>query len=299
MKHVAIIPAHNEAAFIEKTLDTLLAQTQRPDKIIVVDDGSTDATPDIVRRVAEKHDCVQLVQGPKQNVRRYRVVEVFNRGYDLVRAESFTYVSKIDADLIFPKDYFERLFAVMDADPRIGAGSGILDEATLGGGQMRLRMPEGHVPGPIKTIRKTVFDEMGGFLPMLGWDIVDLVKIRSLGYRTMNIPDLVVFHARRTGAATGIVKGNIRMGHGAYVIGTHPLFALARAIYRMFEPPYVVAGVALGYGYFRSWLSGAEQIPDKDLIRALRAEQLYRLRHGNKLPEQRMAPLGSPSLEKM
>lgn len=285
MKHIAIIPAHNEAKFIERTLASLLAQSLPPDRIVVVDDGSTDGTADIVGRLAAASGRISLVRGQTQGTRRYRVVEVFNAGYDQVRGEDFEYVSKLDADLVFPPDYFARLFRAMDADPEIGAAGGVLDEVTASGRRIRLRMPDNHVPGPIKTIRRSVFEQMGGFVPMLGWDIIDLVKIRALGFRTVSLPDLVVLHLRRTGSATGIVKGSARMGHGAYVIGTHPLFALGRSVYRMLEPPYVIGGLAFGFGYFRSWIRKAEQIPDRALIKRLRSEQLYRLRHFNKLPD--------------
>ena len=285
MKHIIIMPAHNEAALIARTLQSIADQTERPDRLLVVDDGSTDATAEIVRQFMARHPWIELISGRKSGGgRRYRVVEVFNQGYEHVRGENAEYVSKIDADLIFPKDYFERVFRLMDADRTIGAAGGVLEEVTASGRQHRLRMPDNHVPGPIKVIRKSVFEEMGGFVPMLGWDIIDLVKIRSLGYRTVCIPDLIVIHQRQTAAATGILRGNVRMGHGAYVIGTHPLFALGRAVYRMFEPPYVLAGLALGYGYFRSWFKGAEQMPDRNLIAALQAEQLQRLVHFNKLP---------------
>lgn len=284
MKHVIVMPAHNEAGYIGRTLESLAAQTERPDRLIVVDDGSTDTTAEIVRHFMADHDWVSLVQGTQQSTRRYRVVEVFNHGYERARHDDFVYISKIDADLVFPPEYFERLFARLDADPRIGAGSGVLREITTSGHEMRLRMPENHVPGPIKTIRKAVFDEMGGFVPMLGWDIIDLVKIRALGYRTVNLPELTVVHMRQTGSATGVLRGNVRMGHGAYVVGTHPLFALGRSVYRMLEPPYILAGLALGYGYFKSWFRGAPQMPDPALIKALREEQIYRLFHLNRLP---------------
>jgi len=285
MKHIIVMPAHNEAALIGRTLQSIVDQTEPPDRLIVVDDGSTDATAEIVRGFMRDNPWIEMIPGGQRGTgRRYRVVEVFNHGYERIRHEPASYVSKIDADLIFPRDYFERLLRVMDADPSIGAAGGALDEVGANGRHHRLRMPDNHVPGPIKTIRKSVFEEMHGFVPMLGWDIIDLVKIRSLGYQTVCIPDLVVTHQRQTAAATGILKGNVRMGHGAYVIGTHPLFALGRAAYRMFEPPYVLAGLALGYGYFRSWFKRAEQMPDAGLIRALRAEQLYRLGHFNKLP---------------
>lgn len=283
LKHAIIIPAHNEAAYIRRTLESLLAQTEPADRIIVVDDGSADETSAIVRVLARDHACLTLVNGPPSAERRYRVVEVFNRGYELVRGGPCEYVSKIDADLIFPRDYFRRLFEVMDADPTIGAAGGVLCDI-VGGKLMPIRIPETHVPGPLKTMRRSAFDEMGGFIPTLGWDIVDTVKMRMLGYRTLNLPELRVTHLRRHGSATGIVRGNVRMGHGAYVIGTHPLFALARSFYRMLEPPYLVGGLALGYGYFRSWLAGKPQIPDKALIEALRKEQMHRLLHRNRLP---------------
>jgi glycosyltransferase involved in cell wall biosynthesis len=285
MKHIIVMPAHNEADLIGRTLQSIVEQTERPDRLVIVDDGSTDATAEIVRGFMTDHPWIEMIPGGQRGSgRRYRVVEVFNHGYERVRAERTDYISKIDADLIFPRDYFERVFRVMDADPTIGAAGGMLEEVATNGRHHRLRMPDNHVPGPIKTIRKTVFEEMQGFVPMLGWDIIDLVKIRSLGYQTVCIQDLVVIHQRQTAAATGILKGNVRMGHGAYVIGTHPLFALGRAVYRMFEPPYVLAGVALGYGYFRSWFKRAEQMPDPALIAALQAEQLHRLVHFNKLP---------------
>jgi glycosyltransferase involved in cell wall biosynthesis len=285
MKHIIIMPAHNEASLIGRTLQSIVDQTERPDRLLIVDDGSTDRTAEIVRGFMHDHRWIELIQGRQSGgVRRYRVVEVFNQGYEQVRGVQAEYISKIDADLIFPANYFEQLFKVMDADRRIGAAGGVLEEVTANGRHHRLRMPDNHVPGPIKTIRKQVFEEMRGFVPMLGWDIIDLVKIRNLGYRTVCIPELVVIHQRQTAAATGILKGNVRMGHGAYVIGTHPVFALGRAVYRMFEPPYVLAGLALGYGYFRSWFKRAEQMPDPGLIRALQAEQLYRLTHFNRLP---------------
>jgi len=283
MKHVVIIPAHNEAAFIGRTLKSLLEQTVPPDRIIVVDDGSSDETPDIVRGIAREEPRLTLVEGPKQTTRRYRVVEVFNRGYEIVRDQEFTYISKLDADLIFPADYFQRLFAVMDADPSIAAGAGMLYDL-IGGRRLRWRIPEDFVPGPLKTVSKAVFEQMGGFVPALGWDVVDLVQMRMLGYRTINLPDLAVLHLRQLGSATGILRGQARHGLGAYTIGTHPLFALGRSVYRMFDPPYVLGGLAFAYGYTRAWLTGAEQIADKALIQALRDEQLYRLFHRNRLP---------------
>ena len=284
MDHVIIIPARNEAAFIEQTLTSLMEQTRAPDRVLVVDDGSEDATAAIVDAFAGRHPSVSLLRGAKFAERRYKVVDVFNQAYDEVKAQDFAYVSKIDADQLFPKDYFETLLGIMDADPSIAVGCGTLYE-TINGKLEPWRTPPNHVPGALKTYRKSVFDEIGGFIPILGWDIIDLVKVRSLGYRNIALADLKVIHRRRHASAGGILKGNVRMGRGAYAIGSHPLFALGRSVYRMLEPPYILAGLAFGYGYLKSWIARGEQIADRDLIAALRSEQLYRLAHRNRLPE--------------
>src|SRR3546814_9684816 len=143
----------------------------------------------------------------------------------------FDYVSKLDADQLFPPDYFERLLGFMDGEPRVAAASGVLYE-DINGHLTLFRMPATHVPGSLKTYRKQVFDEMGGFIPVIGWDIVDQVKVRSLGYRTVNLPELHVLHRRRHASSGGILRGNYRMGHGASTIGSHPLFMAGRVAYR-------------------------------------------------------------------
>ncbi len=282
MRHIVIMPAHNESAYIGDTLNSLLAQTEPPDRIIVVDDGSDDGTADIVRRVAAEDTRVELISESVPQGRRYRVVEVFNRGYEAAAATPSQYVSKLDADQIFPPTYFERLLGMMDRDPTIAAASGILEE-NIDGRLTPFRTPENHVVGSLKTYRRDVFDRMGGFIPILGWDIVDLVKARSLGYRTATISDLRVLHCRRHASSGGIVKGNFRMGRGAYVIGSHPLFMLGRAVYRMLEPPYLVLGFALLAGYIAAWIERAPRLHDEAVVRHLRREQLQRLLNLNRL----------------
>lgn len=284
MRHIAILPVRDEEQYLGRMLDSLLAQTAPPELIVIVNDGSTDGTVDLVRRYQEKSPLIKLIDGPPSTKRNYRVVEVFNRGYELVRDTPSTYVSKLDADLVFPPDYFERVLGVMDADPDVGMAAGVMYEM-IHGQETRYRSPQNHVVGPLKTMRRSAFDAMGGFMPVLGWDIIDHVQMRQLGYRTVAFPDLRVLHLRRHASAGGnILRGNMRMGHGAYVIGSHPLFIVGRSIYRMFETPYVTGGLAFGYGYFRSWFANLPRIENRDLIRALRREQLYRLVHFNRLP---------------
>ena len=283
MRHVAIVPARNEERFIAPTLDSILAQTEPPDRVYVVDDGSTDATAEIVRGFAARDPRVVLVRREQRRERRMGggVVDAFNAAYELCRDEDFTYVSKLDADQLLPEDYFARVLGHLDAHPDWAAAGGVPYEP-VAGMQVRWRMPATHVPGSLKTMRKDVFDRMGGFVPVLGWDIVDGVKMRSLGYRTGHL-DLPVTHLRQHGSAEGKVRGKVQWGEGAWIIGSHPLFVAARGFYRMREPPFVVSGLAFWWGYLRAALRRTPRIADTELVRAVRREQVQRLIHFNRL----------------
>ncbi|HEX6913390.1 MAG TPA: glycosyltransferase family A protein [Longimicrobium sp.] len=283
MRHVAIVPARNEERFITPTLESLLGQTEPPDRVYVVDDGSSDGTAGIVLGFAARDPRVVLVRREQRRERRMGggVVDAFNAAYALCRGEPFTYVSKLDADQVLPPDYFARVLGFLDAHPDWATTGGVPYEP-VAGMQVRWRMPATHVPGSLKTIRKDVFDRMGGFVPVLGWDIVDGVKMRSMGYRTGYL-DLPVEHLRQHGSAEGKVRGKVQWGEGAWIIGSHPLFVVARGIYRMREPPFVVSGLAFWWGYVRAALRRTPRMPDAELVRAVRREQVQRLTHFNRL----------------
>lgn len=285
MKHIVIIPARDEEDNIETTVRSLLHQYRKPHRVYVVDDGSSDRTPDIVEGIAAEDPTVVLLRNPDRGYRKMGggVVDVFHFGYDQCKHEEFTYISKIDSDLTFPPEYFSTLLAYMDENPNCAAGSGLIYDL-IGSSRERLRFPSGGVPGPVKTIRKSVFDEIGGFQRTLGWDVIDTVHMRSLGYETVTLTSIEVTHRRQHGSAEGIYRGKATWGKGAWAIGSHPLFIAGRGVYRMLEPPYVTGGFAFWYGYIRAALQGYPQIPNKDIIRALRKEQLTRLLNGNKIP---------------
>jgi biofilm PGA synthesis N-glycosyltransferase PgaC len=284
MRHVVIMPARNEEAYIRATLTSILGQTAVPDRIYVVDDGSSDRTALIVEEIARVEPRVRLMRRADRGYRRMGpgVIEAFNSAYAQCRGEEFVYVSKIDADQILPPNYFEVLLAFLDRCPDFGAAGGVPYEE-LGGALRPWRMPETHVPGPLKTMRRQVFDEIGGFLPTLGWDVLDEVKVRLHGYRTGHLSELKVRHLRPHGSAEGALRGKVEWGKGAYVIGSHPLFVIARAFYRMWEPPYIIGGFAVLWGYFKAAGGRVPQIADANLVETLRREQLHRLLHNNRL----------------
>jgi biofilm PGA synthesis N-glycosyltransferase PgaC len=215
------------------------------------------------------------------------VVQAFSAGYEDCKAQLFTYVSKIDADMILPPAYFETLLAFLDDHPEFGAAGGVPYDQ-IRGKWRRWRMPDSHVPGPLKTMRRVAYDAIGGFVPCLGWDILDEVKMRSLGFRTGHVEQLKVLHLRPHASAEGMLRGKAHWGEGAYVIGSHPLFVLARAFYRMWEPPYVIGGIAMLWGYCKAAAQRLPHVASPDLIETLRREQLHRLLHLNRLPSRKV-----------
>jgi poly-beta-1,6-N-acetyl-D-glucosamine synthase len=279
MRHVAIIVAKNEERYIGRTLRSLRAQTAPPDLIYVVDDGSTDGTARIVADLAAEFPALRLVRRPAGIPRTHDdgVVPAFRAAYDLCAGMQVEYVSRLDADIEFPPDYFARLLDHLDAHPDWAMAGGVPHEEV--GGRVRAwKMPAQHVPGALKTMRRDVFDRIGGFVPTYSWDIVDGVAMRALGYRTGHLP-LRVEHLRPHGSYDGVLRGRVKWGEGAWTIGAHPLYALARGAYLMTQNrPWVLAGAAFWWGYLRAALRRTPRIADTALTRALRREQLARLR---------------------
>lgn len=285
MRHVAIIVARNDERFIGRMLRSLRARTALPDRVYVVDDGSTDGTANAVASMAAEWPGLFLVWRPAGIPRTHDdgVVPAFQAASDLIRGLNVTYVSRLDADLEFAPGYFQALLDHLDAHPEWGMAGGVPYEET--GGQVRgWKMPREHVPGALKTMRRDVFDRIGGFVPTYSWDIVDGAAVRALGYRPGNLP-LRVEHLRPHSSYEGVLRGRMKWGEGAWTIGTHPLYALARGAYLMTQNrPYLLAGAAYWWGYLRAAFRRTPRIPNAGLTRALRREQLGRLRRIVRVP---------------
>lgn len=285
MRHLVIIPARNEARFIGDMVRSLLAQTEPPDRIVVVDDGSSDATVAIVARLAERHPSVQLLRctGRNGEVMGPSVVRAFTLAYDRAAGTSYRYVSKLDADLVFPERYCEAVLAYLDTHPDVGVAGGVIQEEAHGE-PVPYRVAPNHVVGALQSFRQTALESIGGLAAIPGWDIVDQVKLRAHGWRTVALRHLPVQHRRAPGARNGKVLGKADWGRGAWVIRSHPLFVFARGLYRMLEPPYIIGGLAFWGGYLLAAARRVPRLDDPVVVTRLRQEQMYRLRAWNRSP---------------
>lgn len=278
--YAIISPVRNEAKYLPRTIAAMVQQQHRPQEWIIVDDGSSDDTVALAQAAAAQHAWIKVV---RRSDRGYRepgrgVVEAFNEGLAHLSCKTPDFICKMDGDLEFGPGYFATLLREFARRPRLGMASGTTYLCGPTGKLIAEKVAPDFVVGPIKLYRRTCFEAIGGLEPHLGWDTIDVYRARMHGWETANYPELIVIHLRQMGTAKGIVWGKMKTGMGDYYYGSHPLFVLARCLYRMSEPPYGVIGCAIGWGYLRSLLRREARLADPEFIQYLRADQIARLR---------------------
>jgi glycosyltransferase involved in cell wall biosynthesis len=278
---VVVTPVRDEARYIDQTIGSMIAQTVRPALWIIVDDGSSDETLEIVARAVAQHPWIRLHRRPDRGSRMVGggVIEAFNEGLSLVNLDEFGFLCKLDGDLKFGRTLFERLIRRFDEDERLGTASGKCFDWT-GRAWVRLRTSDEFSMGACKFYRVRCFREIGGFVPAVMWDGIDCHRCRMLGWKARSFHDdeLALFELRPMGSShRNVLHGRLRWGRGQYFMGTHPLYAAAIAAYRLFERPYVVGGVCILAGFVGAWLCRAARYEDALFRRHLRNWQIARL----------------------
>ena len=277
--YVIISPVRDEELYIEKTILSVISQTIQPKIWIIVNDGSIDNTPVIVRKYSSIHKWIQLIN--KEN-RGYAepgrgVMEAFYVGYNHIKnEEDYEYIVKLDGDLEFQANYFESLFKEFEKNSKLGIASGVCMIERKGILE-REKHPEYHVRGPSKVYKMACWKDIGGLIKHKGWDTIDEMKAQSLGWETKSFKNLPIIHYKPTGYNTGSYKWAIIGGKSDYYCGYHPLFIIAKGIKKMFERPYIIGGLLINYGFFKEYLKNGEQIKDKDLIKFIQKQQINRL----------------------
>jgi len=276
-RYVMVTPVKNEERFLGGMISSVLRQTVRPVKWVIVDDNSTDRTGEILGQVTADHAWIMTVKSGDQAVHRKPGGEgVVHCGIRQVNLEEYDFFARLDADITFEADYFERLFREFDKNPRLGIASGVCYVWS----KKRLveeKHPRFHTRGALKTYRIPCYREIGGLERELGWDTVDEIRANMHGWETRSFPELKVIHHRPTQSAFGALKGNRNLGIAGYYVGYHPLFMLARALKRIAHPPYLLGGLSMLFGFLCGYLKSFPRIQDRELIRYVRKQQWDRL----------------------
>lgn len=277
-RYVILTPVRDEEKYLEKTIQSVLSQSVKPIQWVIINDGSTDATGSIIEKYAAQNPWIQGVHRENRGFRKAGggVIEAFNTGLRLVPQDGWDFIVKMDGDLTFENDYFEKCFDQFHSNSKLGIGGGIICH-DIDGVITPEKAPLFHVRGATKIYRKECWESIGGLIQAPGWDTLDEIKANMLGWETQTFPELHVMHHRFTGAADGTWRNYVKNGEANYISGYHPLFMLVKCLKRIAQKPYLIGSIALLYGFVRGYIQGIPQVDDKTLIHYLRKQQLSRL----------------------
>ncbi len=277
---MVVTPARNEQDYIRLTLESMVAQSVPPLRWVIVSDGSTDRTDDIVCEFARRHDWIRLVRLDGRRDRSFSAkVRCFEAGYGEVKDLPFEIIASLDADISFGPDYFEYLLSKFATDERLGvAGTPFVENGRHY--DYRFTSIE-HVSGACQVFRRACFAEIGGYVPIAGggidWTAVTTARFK--GWRTRTFVERTCVHHRTIGTgSTSRLRALFRHGSKDYCLGGHPLWQVSRAAYQATRPPYVVGGVLLLAGYLWAGLRRVKRPISAELIDFHRAEQMRRLK---------------------
>ncbi|HWA38234.1 MAG TPA: glycosyltransferase [Burkholderiales bacterium] len=285
--YLLISPCRDEEEYMRRTLDTVLAQSRLPALWVIVDDGSTDRTPQILAEYAAKHSFIRVVRRDNRGRRAVGpgVIEAFYAGAATVNLDDYDYVCKLDLDLELPPRYFETLIGEMERDPRLANFSGKPYLRTAEGELVSERMGDENAVGMTKFYRVTAFQDIGGFVQQVSWDGIDGHMCRMKGWmaRSEDRPELRFVHLRQMGSSQqSLWVGRLRWGFGKYFMGSAFYYVAAVALYRMLERPYVIGGLGILWGYTKAMLSRGPRFEAPGFRRFLRQYELRSLLLGKR-----------------
>ena len=281
LSYVLITPARNEEAHIEKTIQSVISQTVLPQRWVIVSDGSTDRTDEIVNQYLMAHRWIELIRMPERRDRSFAAkVNCFNAGYERVRSIDYDVIGCLDADISFEHDYLEFLLEKFSLIPTLGvAGTPFLED----GYSSTTDSFEGetHVAGGCQLFRNECFKAIGGYVPNKGGGIdwIAVTTARMKGWKTQSFKEKRFFHYRSLGTAeSNRLSSTFKYGKKDYYLGGHPLWEIFRFMYRMTKKPYIIDGVALMSGYLWGLLTRMERPVTSELIKFHRQEQMHKLK---------------------
>lgn len=280
LKYVLITPACNEEAFIAKTLESMALQTHLPERWVIVDDGSTDRTAEIVEAYAARLPWIELVRNTNRKERTFASkVYAFNAGLEKIRSLEFDVIGNLDADISFGPDYLQFLMEKFSTDQSLGVtGTPFLE----GDGYDSARDSfegENHVAGGCQLFRRKCFLEIGGYIPNPagGIDWIAVTTARMKGWKTRSFPEKRFHHYRTLGTAgRSNWAASFSYGEKDYYLGGSPLWQFFRVLYRSTKRP--LEGAALLSGYCWAAARRIKRPVSGELMHFYRREQMKKLR---------------------
>jgi poly-beta-1,6-N-acetyl-D-glucosamine synthase len=278
--YVLVTPVRDEAATIARTIEAVMRQTIQPSEWIIVSDGSSDGTNEIVEAAAKAAGQIRLLRLPSRPERSFAaVVHNTEAGVRALACRSYQYIGLLDADLDFQPDYFETLIRRFENNPKLGLAGGVVIDR----GRPRDIFPRNRIdiPGAVQLFRRECFERLGGLvaIPEGGWDSLTCAVARMNGYQTQLFTDLVVDHLKpRNISQGGPLQRLWQLGVRDYAIGYDPFFELFKCASRVAEPPFLASAVARWFGFCAATIRQRPRVVPADVIAYVQNEQRRRLR---------------------
>lgn len=281
LSYVLVTPARNEEHNIGRVIESVVAQTVLPMRWVIISDGSTDGTDDIVKTYQRKYSWIEFIRMPEHRDRHFAAkVKCFNSGYNKVKGLDFRVIGNLDADISFEDDYFRFLIDKFAADPLLGvAGTPFVED----GKHYDYRFTNiEHVSGACQLFKRECFEEIGGYLPIKGGGIdwVAVTTARMKGWKTQTFTGKTCLHHRKMGTGnTSHMMIWFRQGRKDYILGNHPLWEVFRSCYQMTKRPFIIGGWLLIIGFLFEVLKKTNRPIPNNLVEFVRKEQMQRLQN--------------------
>lgn len=279
--YVLITPARNEEEFIEKTIKSVIAQTILPKKWIIVSDGSTDRTDEIVSKYLPNYNFIELVKKKSDEIRNFgSKAKAISIAYNKLKELDFGFIGNLDADVSFDEKYYESILLEFDANPKLGIAGGLRYDL-LNGKFSKLNCAPDSVGGPFQLFRRECYEEIDGYRPSKfgGIDAIAEVSARMKGWEVKMFPQHKILHYRPTGTAIkSVMRQRFRAGQRNYSVGYHPLFQLMRLYKTALVKPYFIGSLVIFCGYLWGAMTESQRPVSKEFIRFLRLEQLNKMK---------------------
>jgi poly-beta-1,6-N-acetyl-D-glucosamine synthase len=284
IKYIIISPVRNEEAYVESTITSVLKQTILPQEWIIVNDGSTDATREIVERYTTLYPWIKLINLADRGYYYpgTGVVTAIKKGFEHIEKVDWDYLVKLDCDVTVENKYFENIFNEFKINSKLGIASGAI-YLTDGDKEIKEKSQSDHPWGASKIYKKQCYIDINGWKIIPGWDLADLLAAQMNGWETRCFDEYKILHHRESGSRrSGLTSGKFLLGRFLFRYGYNFVYTFFKGIYRIPERPVIIGGVSLIAGYLYAFIKNEDRLFDKEMRKFLRKKQKIYFRAGLK-----------------
>ena len=275
-RYAMVTPVYNEDKYIAAMIESVAGQTIPPTKWVIVDDGSTDNTAQIVASYASHCPFIELIRSPRREERLPGGEGAIQQALGRFDLSEYDFLARFDADLIFESDYIERILGEFECDPELGIAGGGLYVEQNGAIQLEVE-PVYHVRGAVKMYRRQCFEQIGGLATQIGWDTIDEVSAWTKGWRTRSFFQYRVIHCRPTGFGLRASRVYFERGKAEYFSWSSPIFVVIKAAKIAIADIAPVKALNFFAGFMTGYMTGEPRLQDKQFVKTRRKQQLSRL----------------------